>query len=198
MSDLKQKFSYSQGRILAQSTEDPDMKAGICSAICFDWVKRSLIGVKVSKDTYADPSYLFSQQRAIDYVAEHDLESRDKFWTKLAKRDKLTMTKVVTGHWIEGDYTGSADAVDELGEGVYLLGMVGHHAGHATTFHVTRNSKTWFDPNLGQYEGSGNIGASHSKILLIYKTMFCPGVWTLYKFSGVPRDAAWLKTNPGK
>lgn len=198
MSELKQEFAYSQRIKLSETTEDRNIKAGICAAICFDWIKRALAGVKVSEATYDDPSFLMPQQRAVDLVAEHSVEAIEKFWTKIAKGDKLTMALLEWGEWVGGSYELSAPTIDKLKEEVYLLSMQGEHFGHATAFHVTKNSKRWFDPNLGQYAGSGNIGASHSKLMTRYQTWLSPGDWRLYRFSGMPRDAAWLRTNPGK
>lgn len=193
-------FKYQQGVQLKEQSEDPQIKAGVCAAMSYDWIKRNLAGIAVTAKTYADVGFLASQQRAYSQAKDikaagwADDHAFTEFWTMCSKGDNLSHTDAGKGE-NKADFTALGTAIDGLAPGIYKFSIRSAKGGHAMALNT--KTKKFFDPNLGQFGSSGKLGKDVSDTLIqVYKKLFVPGKFLIWSFTGTPRDAAWLKANP--
>lgn len=196
---FRQNFVYNQSAAINLHAPNPKEWEGVCMAMVYDWIKRGLCGIQVSKRTFTDVSRFFSFQRAYLQYVGHPTD----FEQSQAARDNVKMTRVSNGNYDTGDYRNSTNPIDNLSLGFYAFNLYSHAGGHMAGIAVEKDRKRFFDPNCGEYEvdGTDPIGSEIESLLgrtypANSAVTFIGGSWDIWQYVGQPRDAAWLSKNP--
>jgi hypothetical protein len=142
----------------------PDGCEGICLAMSFDWIKRTMAGTAATSAAYLDPKKFVK-------MAKFQLELEDSFLklAPIAAQEGYTIDSSINSKDnpnLVGPFAGSTKdlvfKIDQLASGFYLLwtwGKDGHFMAFQKTGKVTGK---FFDPNIGQATvaaGGESLGA---------------------------------------